>query len=432
NATTLAASLTNAYCLLTYSVDALGNMSAGPVSCTNPATGGTQVGVDRAPPTIAYSGGLAANAMIPAPAVSVGGEFSVTVADTGVIGNSGMLAGSPVKVSVTVRNPAGTACVIGTGAACTETAVGTTGSGALPLVTTTTIAAQTVNGYYTYTGTAYDAAGNSTAISTSRVVIFDNVNPALTPFSLSLASNFYDGGVSQSFSALANDNIDVASVNSRIAYAGIPAIFLGSTTLNAFNAATLLTSNVPVSVTVPFFLRSVAVVTSQNPVAFGALQSKPTNLSATLLDQAGNSSGAVVSAFAAASIKAADPLAFAGAWSWSVAASVTTVSRGLTTPTATTFTADLFGPTATFNSPFARVDFYAVDVAGELRLIGSSTLLSTFDDGTTNGRRHRYAFTWTVGADANFATGTTIRAIGTTASGDALVSPASAAITINP
>src|SRR5204863_4356296 len=112
------------------------------------------------PPTIAFSGGLSSNKRINT--ASVAAEFQVTVADTGLSGNSGMLAGAPVIGNVQIRNAAGTTCLIGAGASCANTATGFS-FGGLPLVPTTTVAASTTVGYYSYSALAQDAAGNQTA-----------------------------------------------------------------------------------------------------------------------------------------------------------------------------------------------------------------------------------------------------------------------------
>src|SRR4029079_2508879 len=93
----------NSLCAVATATDALGNESTLPAAatpCLTPpvpsqqATGSSNLrfGVDIAIPTIAFSGGLGSNARINT--ATVAGEFQVTVADTGAVGNSGMLNGA--------------------------------------------------------------------------------------------------------------------------------------------------------------------------------------------------------------------------------------------------------------------------------------------------------------------------------------------------
>jgi hypothetical protein len=120
--------------------------------------------------------------------------------------------------------------------------------------------------------------------------------------------------------------------------------------------------------------------------------------------------------------------------SWAITNVATNISNGAgpaaaVNPLLVTLNADVFGPTATFNPPFAVVNFFIVSGANLVQIgsaVGSS---STVDDGSPNGRRHRYTFTWTPGA-AQPVGAVTIYAIGVSAAGDGLTSPANALITI--
>src|ERR1043166_4522698 len=184
----------NSYCAVISARDELGNESALPASggaCTGPpiapstavAAQSLRFGVDIAKPTIAFSGGLASNARINT--ATVGAEFQVTVADTGLVGNSGMLAGAPVIGTVQIRNaaltpPSAASCFIGIFAsgACGNATAGFSYAG-LPLVPTTTVAASGTVGYYGYSSLAQDAAGNQTDAVT-RTVARDNVPVTVT------------------------------------------------------------------------------------------------------------------------------------------------------------------------------------------------------------------------------------------------------------
>jgi hypothetical protein len=118
---------------------------------------------------------------------------------------------------------------------------------------------------------------------------------------------------------------------------------------------------------------------------------------------------------------------------WTDSVSATTIGDGTvspgTTPTTVTVFANAIGPTLSFNPVFARVDFYYVS-GGRLNLIGTATTPSTTDPNAQGFRQHRYSITWTPGTA--YASGGVIYAIGSTANGDALATPASGVITIQP
>jgi hypothetical protein len=427
NATALPASLNNtAYCLVQYSSDALGNKSADPGACAQ------TFGVDRAPPTISYAGGsLAANALQAGPTIV--GEFIVTSVDTGVIGNSGMLNPSPVVGRVGEREAAGT-CVTPTAGVC---ALAFLAAAPAPSYTTA-IAGTATDAYFTFTATAYDNAGNATAIA-ARTIVHDKTPPALTSVFLSNAANFYDGGSIQSLSASAADNLDMKDVNWGLQFGAVATFDFGLTTINTFNAASLVSANTPVYFNDLFLVRQLQTVTGTGPVTVSAVQ-KPTNIVGTLRDQANNAT-TVSTAFLAASVVTGSATAYPGAGAqlmnaWSVTNGATNVSDGAgplaaANPTSVTLNADAYGPTATFNPPFARVDFYAQIAGPRWALIGTSTSVATTDDGSPNGRRHRYSVLWTPGAAAAYlANPVNVVAVGSKSTGDALMTVANTAITI--
>ncbi len=436
-------------CAVASATDLLGNESTLPASatvCNAPvvatSTGvGTGLshqlfGVDIAAPTIAFAGGLASNARLNG--ASVGAEFQVTVSDTGIVGNSGMLSGSSVVGTVILRNASGASpvCFVGTVSAagvCNPASVNA--APAYPLVPTTVVAASVTNAYYTYTAASQDAAGNQSAVVT-RVVVYDNVVPALTTALFNTPLN----GPSVTFNANSSDNLDLRDVTYSLTYAGGLAgpIVYPAVVLNTFNVAPLVNTNVPAGITIANFVRQVENVTANAPVTVGG-QFKPTGISGNARDQGGNLSGAVATAIPGPSVTtgvsyltAAAPLLIN---SWAITNAATNVSDGnVVAPVvpanalSVTLNADAFGPTATFNPPFARVDFYAV-VGGNLVQIGSATTYSTVDNGAAFGRRHRYSITWTPGTSAGLGA-INIYAIGVNAVGDALVSPVNANITV--
>lgn len=442
-----APSATNtSYCAVISATDLLGNESALPVTapCTAPPAGSSTAvpaqhlsfGVDIAAPTIAFSGGLASGARINTP--TVGTEFQVTVQDTGTVGNSGMLSGSAVVGTVTLRNvtASGAAtCVLGsyTGGVCTPVSVN--GAPAFPLVPTTTIAANTSTGYFTYVAVAQDAAGNQSAPVTRVVAHDDAVNvPNLTQalFNTPLS------GSTATFNANASDNFDLWTVNYTLTYAGGLAgpIAYPAVTLNTFNVSPLVYSNVPAGITINGFMRQVENVTGTSPLTVGGAF-KPTSLTGIALDQANNPSVAAVTAISAAAVTTGTSYTAVAAtlltdsWAITAPAAATNVSTGATSPAANalsvTFTARACGPTATYAPPFTRVDFYAVS-GGNMVQIGTATPGSTVDNGAAFGRCHPYTFTWTPGAAFGTAA-QSVYAIGVNANGDALVTQANTQVT---
>jgi hypothetical protein len=91
--------------------------------------------------------------------------------------------------------------------------------------------------------------------------------------------------------------------------------------------------------------------------------------------------------------------------------------------------ADVFGPTATFNPPFAVVNFFIVSGVNLVQIGSAAGSSSTVDNGAPNGRRHRYTFSWTPGAGQPVGV-VTIYAIGVSAAGDGLTTLANTNITI--
>lgn len=396
----------------------------GPYAGVNLASLHLAFGVDIDAPTIAYNDApavptsLAANARQNGATPGIGGEFIVTVADIGAIGVSGMLAGSPVRGSVIRRTSAGTVlpgdCVQGTIPAATGlcTIVNTGMVVTLPTVSTSLSfpvnAGQTVNGYYTFNGSAFDAAGNSTAIAATRTVVWDNVIPGLTTalFNVPLT------GSTVAFTANANDNLDLWKSRYTMTYAGGLAgpIRYPDNIINTFNNATLANSNVPAGVTVTDFMRQVEDATNAlgtNPLAVGGAF-KPLTLTGDVVDQGNNSSGLIATNIPGASVttgvsyvKAPANAQEMGSFGISAPSAATNVSDNAgpaapVNPLSVVLQADAFGRTATLQQPFTRLTFYAL-FGGELIRVGDGVLQAIFDDGTPFGRRYRWTYTWTPG-----------------------------------
>lgn len=418
NATTLAASATNAgFCAIAYTADLLGNTQSGNPggTCAAPAAAAgyalpvagvasVPFGVDRAAPTIAYSGGLAANAQIST--ATVAAEFSVTVADTGLVGNSGLLPATPVTMQISQRvaagNGAGTTTCLNanaTAAVCgTLTNTGVNAAGA-PIYTTA-FAATTTDAYFTFSATAFDAAGNSASVA-SRTVAHDD--GALTVGAVS--SPITVSTIGWSGSAFLNDALDIASYWFSVDYATLNAIstfatgpsaqpvrFANSaaTTVNGFNAASFVNTNYAVSATVnlPLALQFAGVL---YPLA--TIEANATNAGGMLVSGVPAAAPAVAPALA---VFAPAGLATFPAVTNSIASN--NISSGVTTaptagnPASGTLSVVSTGPTATYNNPFSRVEFWAANnggVAGtEMRLIGTATTPVLVDNGVTR------TFTW--------------------------------------
>lgn len=439
----------NDLCNIATATDLLGNENTLPDegdTCLNPpaasfvATGSSTLrsGIDIDAPTIAFSGGLAALGATAGRilAATVGTEFQVTVADAGAIGVSGMLGGAPVLGTVKVFNATGTTCLVGTTAACVAAGTGAAFTAAFPLVATNTVAASVLDGFFTGEFLGQDAAGNQSATVTRSVVHEVGGNPATMTGAL---FNVPLSGSTATFNALANDNLDIRDVQYSLLYGGSglnPILFL-TQDINPTPPvpATLKNSNVPVGTTINGFMRQLEPVTGQAPVAVGG-QFKPTNLQGIIRDQV-QASAAVNTGILGGQVTTGVSYLTAAAEqlirSWAITNVATSISNNAgpaaaVNPLSVTLVADAFGPTATFNAPFTRVDFY-LDAGGFLVLLGTGTPDITFDDGAAFGRRQRWTFSWTPGA-ATAVGAATIYAIGVNALGDGLATPANALITI--
>lgn len=417
NATTLnagvAGSATNAdWCGIVFTTDALGNtQSGGPGGTCGgslasgayalPLVGVASVpfGVDRAAPTIAYSGGLAANAQIAT--ATVAAPFTVTVNDTGLVGNSGMAPGAPVKMQISQRIAAGngvgtTTCINADVSAATCGTLTNTGvAAAAPLYSTgAAFTAATTDAYFTYSATAFDAAGNSASVA-SRTVVHDDGTLTVS----SVSSPITVSAVGFSASSFVNDALDIAGYWFSGDYTtinGVSSFVTGasdqpvrfassaSTVVNAYNAASLINTNYAVStnVSLPLALQFAGVL---YPLA--TLEANATNQGGLLVTGATGVAPAVSPALVV--------FAPTGLATFPAITGPATIVSGVTTTPATsgTLTVVSTGPTATYNNPFSRVEFWAANNGGaagtEMRLIGSATTPTLADNGATR------TFSWT-------------------------------------
>jgi hypothetical protein len=336
-----------------------------------------------------------------------------------------MQSTGPVIGTVTIRAPVSAGvltalqlCPVGTvtGGVCTASTTGF--AGLSPTISTSTIAANTIVGYYTLTANSVDAAGNVSGGVATRVIGHDIVSaPALTG---SVFTTPITGGT-VTFSATGSDNFDLWNVGYNLSYgAGLAGpVLYPSTVINTFNTAPFVNAAVPVNITINNFMRQVESVTSAcNAVLATGGAFKPAGLNETLLDMGSQTSGVIATAIPGASVTTgvlytaalAPQLTYTAVVNNGVtgcptgaqvnapvyvSASLGTVVAGTASPLSITLGLDVYGPTATYSAPFAQVNFYAL-VGGNLELLGTSLSPGLVDNGlVTNGRKYTYSFAWT-------------------------------------
>lgn len=399
------------YCgIFTYQ-DALGNEAALPAAatvCSAPAAAASTAlaanhmlfGVDIAAPTVAYTAAsIAANARLNGG--TVGGEFIVTVNDTGLVGNSGMLPTAPVLMSLTRRvagaaNSAGTTAIRfadNSGTMAAGTTLSVTGvAAAAPLYSTsftgTTGAAN--HAYWTHNATAYDAAGNSASVS-PRTMVYDATAPVpgvpAAPLTIT-APGF-------STTALLNEDLDIQDYAFNSNYAGAPVLApatlgMAWVPVNGWNAATFANTNYAVTTanTLPLAIQANVAAGLTNLSGVTTTSRSQSNLAAT------SGAFAPVTVTPGTAISTTNMTTFGAV---TLPAGVTGVVTGNTTaaaaatPATTTFTITSTGATAVYNNPFARIDFYMLDATGtRFMFVGSSASPTLNDNGAIR------TFTWTL------------------------------------
>jgi hypothetical protein len=415
-----------------------------------------QFGVDVANPTLVYADPAVAPTALGDQArrggATIGGEFIVTVMDTGAVGNSGMLAGSPVKANVVRREADGTSfttgpsdCVVGTltssNTLCSQTATGLVVG--LPLVSTG-ITALNVAGYYTYGATAFDAAGNGTTFPAGRVIVYDGTPATATAPSVpaTVAGAF-------SSASFLNDNLSIRDYFYTVGFGGAPAylapatirLAAAPTVVDGFNAATLSNTNVGVNSTINTFLGLQSTTGAGEPNAYAAGSIPLNALNLFVRDQAqaaysGPAMTAVAPTAPAAGISTTGFNTFFLASAQPVLCAGTLVG-GCALPTFTSVTAVATGVTATFNTPFSRMDFYASN-GTDLVLIGSASApASVVDNGATRVWTYsvflQAASLYTqLGGVSPAVVGTNIFAFGVSPAGNVALVSHPVAHTINP
>jgi len=207
-------------------------------------------------------------------------------------------------------------------------------------------------------------------------------------------------------SALANENLDIQNYWFNANYAAATGPFTAPTTLaasnvtavNGYNAATFVNTNYSVSTTFNLPVNIQANV--------GALASALTGVSVSVSNQAntittGTASGVPVFGTAATAISTTNMTGFTVA-----TLAKTGLSSGLSTaattafPLSSTLSVTTTGTTAIFNNPFARVDFYGLNVAGTAWVFLGSTTASTLTD---NGAVRTFTYSVSIDGATAFA-----------------------------
>jgi len=439
---------------------------------------------------------------------SVLGEYVFTVVDTGAHGNSGMQATSPVQAWVAIHTQAVglTAlqlCPVGTpdpvSGVCTASSVGFAAP-VFPTVTTNTLTPKTIIGYYTISANAIDAAGNSSVTPTAQMPLGNTLtrtvayNPAAnvpslsgsifnTPLTGPTATFTATGSSGNTTANSATTFFDLWEAKFNLTYsAAVPGALLyppSTPPFNIFNntpapggsanITTFVAQNAAIGITIPFY-RSIQNQTSAcNAVLAIGATGIPNALNETLLDQVGNVSAVAVTGITAGQVTPGTSYLGAPAAQqvytflesngiseapvtgcpFAVGANTQAkVSGGGTSPdgASITLTADVFGPTATFLSPFASVNFY-VFIGGNMELIGSTSTYAGADDGSTNGHKFTYSLSWTPGSKSPIsatawpvmssaacaigATNAQLYVLGISAVGDGLLTPVNQNICIS-
>jgi hypothetical protein len=393
------------WCGVAYAADLLGNTTASPSgTCTLPVANASYVlpvagigalvfGVDRAAPTINYAGGsLAANAV--QNGATLGGEFIVTVSDTGLVGNSGMAPVSPVKMQITQRiasgNGPGTIAALNANGTTATTAGTVSATGVVMALPTgsTAITGLVQTGYYSHFATAYDAAGNSASIlsGAGRTIVYDG--PA-APTVSATANPIAATGLGWTATAFVNDVLDIKTQWFSGVYAAVTLAVKTfdqvPTVVNGFNAASFLNTNYSMSqaINLPLDLQENMLATLDPMTGVTASAINQGNLQQT-------GAPSVAPTYTATAITVGTMTAFTAPTSTFAgicAAIACSPTAGV--PTGATLSVTATGPTATFNLPFSRVDFYALNFAGTAyRLIGSAPASSLVDVGSVR------TFTW--------------------------------------
>jgi len=397
----------------------------------------TTFGVDKTKPSLSQLAGPANNSIFKFGASIPDASFSVidTSATAGVSGSGP--GTNALLVSIQGLNPdansatgSKTTCPIGV-----KQGSGNAVTCKSPAGTTLTFTPTQTAGEYTMVVSAVDQAGNSSDAITTKYYV-DQQSPVLPAGAVDQPNNGTTNG-SSTFTPVnaAADSMDIAAGNGNLVYPAATFLETGTaaTTGVAFDNALVRSSKVTVNLTTTFF-RSLAAATGG--VVPGTAGAVPTTVGIRVIDAAGNLSTSLS--------KTLDPLSLAAG----VAISNSSTTNGITNFTldsavknpvaagaATTFFVNAKAAAVNSGNPFAgggSVCFYfaapngleggAADAsgaaAGELVKIGCTINAPT--TGVFPNRNFVYSFPWSPPARFNGTT-VTIRAVGITPAGDAII-----------
>jgi len=356
------------------------------------------------------------------------GAFVVTKNDiaTPPAGPSGF-GPNPVFTSVTMLTPAGTTCVVGTGAACDPVA----GPGS------TVFNAGGAQGYFTGTEKVVDQAGNScfptNGPGASRTVLYD-VTPA-TVGSISEPSIIQPGNNPVAFSGDLHDNIDLGTLAATVQYAGGPAVGTAVSALQKNATVTLSDFGPPLVTDVtgtyidPAFIRSIE--TSSGPLGTSPSGNvfRANQITFQVTDVAGNLT--TRNEDISASVNAGGSFGSYTANNPALQNFTTSVTNGGTfcngvgscvNPTTANIRTTVTGPALTFAEPFSRVEWYYTNPTGVTVKIGEQAGAAGVGSDNTiiNIRTWTWNQSWAV---AGLAAGTyQVIALGVDSQGRALES----------
>ncbi len=303
--------------------------------------------------------------------------------------------------------------------------------------------------YYNLSAKSIDQAGNVSPTLT-YVYLLDNTAPVVQ--GISIPQNL-TGGVSQTFTSTATDNVDLKASNFNLQYSA-------ATGLNLFYAgdnygpnydATLVTS-APVNATVPFFIKQIQATAAGAPVAFTAADSGEAQaINVRAIDAANLISIASVAAIP--NINISSSVGFTAGTEFNTfnetnaAQAVSNGATPATTPTSVALTAQAVLTSAGAQSaalPFSQVCFYyqqsAAGAAADPTIPANSYVqvgcVSAPSITDVAGVSRTWTYTLSPAFDPPVALGTAgavnVIAIGVKASGVGIASAPNGSITVAP
>ncbi|MBM4193356.1 MAG: hypothetical protein FJ202_03115 [Gemmatimonadetes bacterium] len=416
-AAAIAVSSTGAtYCAVALSQDALGNRTTlttaqQGTACAAEANSAT-FGVDRAPPTAAFSTSVAAGNMAANIAATALTQMRAIATDTGLTGNSGFVGGASIAGitgSISRRTATATsttAVTVGAGAASNAninlTRVDGSGLGPVADTLVYNFAMTTTNAYYTLTTTMVDQAGNAGPALTRTVLRDATVPTALAP--VQGIVNPTAGG-SITYTSNVSDNLDLlnGSLTATFGAASFPVVLnvagavianpstataltlVGPNAFNTYNTAPAVTTGTLTATIANLF----ALQSHQtDSITIGAsANTYPTAINAVVNDMV--TANTVTSAAGTVQNAPAVPAAYAIGTEYSkflLARSGTTINVSGSTTVGAVFTRNITprveGTTA-MAAPFSSVDIYVGinGAATAYTFVGTSTLTQQTDNG---------------------------------------------------